>query len=215
MTDIHSDDDDREIVRRLEVAWAVDPSESARAEARDRAIARLGRASGRRRRWVPWVAATAVTVLVAAVLTSIPGALPGDPGYPVKRGWESLRLGLAGDIRAETRGWLQVAQSRLAETVRAQGEGRTEALQVLLDDYVVAVAEVEDRLGTVEDPALSDQVGRELLTHERVLSSLLEVVPEPARPGLQRALDASRRAHGGPPDAPPGLDRAPPHGPDR
>ncbi|MFZ3472046.1 DUF5667 domain-containing protein [Streptomyces sp. 4.24] len=86
-----------------------------------------------RSRWSKGIAAGGLTVGVAAgafsgVAAASTDALPGDHLYPVKRGMEDIRLGMADDDSDRGELYLDQASSRLAEARRLMERGRAGAL---------------------------------------------------------------------------------------
>ncbi|PHQ53018.1 hypothetical protein BLA24_04155 [Streptomyces cinnamoneus] len=83
-----------------------------------------------RSRWSKGLAAGGLTVGVAAgafggVAAASSNALPGDTLYPVKRGMEDLKLGMADGDSARGRLFLDQASTRLQEARRLMERGRS------------------------------------------------------------------------------------------
>lgn len=212
---MNSNDSEEDVAAQLAPAWAVGPAPDAVATARGRMMMALGRAQRRRSVW-PILAALAVgcTVGVMAVAWVLPGALPGDFAYPVKRLAEDTRVGVATDSRDEATAWMWVAETRIEEAVRADAAGRDDLLPTLLADYAGAVSSAREQADASTSDEVVHELNRELLTHERVLTGLLATAPAAAVPGLERALQAAHagqgeHGHGPPASVPPcrdGLD---------
>ncbi|WP_374775226.1 DUF5667 domain-containing protein [Streptomyces sp. NBC_01310] len=86
-----------------------------------------------RSRWSKGIAAGGLTVGVAAgafsgVAAASSDALPGDHLYPVKRGMEDLKLGMADDDSDRGELYLDQASNRLSEARRLMERGRTGVL---------------------------------------------------------------------------------------
>lgn len=86
-----------------------------------------------RSRWSKGIAAGGLTVGVAAgafsgVAAASSDALPGDHLYPVKRGMEDLKLGMADDDSDRGELYLDQASHRLSEARRLMERGRTGVL---------------------------------------------------------------------------------------
>lgn len=86
-----------------------------------------------RSRWSKGIAAGGLTVGVAAgafsgVAAASTDALPGDHLYPVKRGMEDIRLGMADDDSDRGELYLDQASNRLSEARRLMERGRLGAL---------------------------------------------------------------------------------------
>ncbi|MCX5377714.1 DUF5667 domain-containing protein [Streptomyces sp. NBC_00091] len=83
-----------------------------------------------RSRWSKGIAAGGLTVGVAAgafsgVAAASTDALPGDSLYPVKRGMEDLKLGMAEEDADRGRLYLDQASNRLSEARRLMERGRS------------------------------------------------------------------------------------------
>uniref|UniRef100_A0AAU2JSY2 DUF5667 domain-containing protein n=1 Tax=Streptomyces sp. NBC_00049 TaxID=2903617 RepID=A0AAU2JSY2_9ACTN len=86
-----------------------------------------------RSRWSKGIAAGGLTVGVAAgafsgVAAASSDALPGDHLYPVKRGMEDLKLGMADEDSDRGELYLDQASNRLSEARRLMERGRTGVL---------------------------------------------------------------------------------------
>ncbi len=86
-----------------------------------------------RSRWSKGIAAGGLTVGVAAgafsgVAAASTDALPGDSLYPVKRGMEDLKLGMADEDSDRGELYLDQASNRLSEARRLMERGRTGVL---------------------------------------------------------------------------------------
>jgi len=162
-------------------------------------------------------------VLSAGTVSAASASLPGSPLYPVKRATETVVSSVALTPQLQARAHLAWADRRLREIeALVVRDGVTdEALLVALEQ------ETDRALGAAE------RAGIEFLTaavvhteHQRmVLGRVLEKAPSAARPGLERAMDASARDHArarsalenatshGPPITPPGHagDKKPSH----
>jgi hypothetical protein len=162
-------------------------------------------------------------VLSAGTVSAASGSLPGSPLYPVKRATETVVSSVALTPRLQARAHLAWADRRLREI---------EALVArdgVTDESLLAALEQETDLAL----GAAEQAGIELLTaamvhtehQQMVLGRVLEKAPPEARPGLERALEASARGQArarsaledstspGPPITPPGQagDNKSPH----
>jgi hypothetical protein len=181
-------------------------------------------------------AAVAAALLVVSALLLVATwplaarALPGDLLYRAKLGFEGARLVLASGPLAEGEVYLDIAGARMEELVRAEAEGRTDAVAAVLGRYLDVVAAFEERLAQARSARLdvgplSARAERAFSVHRTILTGLLEVVPEAARAGIERAIEASgggvpppgAPAGGNPPippiGAPPTPGEAPPSNP--
>jgi hypothetical protein len=163
------------------------------------------------------------SVLGAGTVSAASGSLPGSPLYPVKRATESVVSSLAPSPQLRARAHLNWAERRLRE-VEALMERDGIVDQVILTDLE---EETQQALFAAEQ-AGSDSLTA-IVTHtghqQEVLSELIERAPEAARPGLERALEASAQGNNrarsalnaeedsgqpkspGPPITPPGQDK--------
>lgn len=129
--------------------------------------------------------------LLGAGTVSASGSLPGSPLYPIKRASEAMVSSLAPTPQLRARAHLAWAERRLAEVEALL------ARDASLDEGLLQALDVETELAL--DAAA--QAGREPLEavavqaeqQQAVLSALIEEAPDPARPGLERALAASAR----------------------
>jgi hypothetical protein len=145
---------------------------------------------------------------------SLQRSLPGDPGYPIKLALERGRVALAIGPASDASVYLDLAEIRLEELVRAQALGRADVLPEVLRRYLEAERAFEARLSEaraqgVDVALLEARAGRELRVHIEVLSWLRDLVPEESRRGIDRAIEASRGA-GPPPHAGPPGSAGPP-----
>lgn len=156
-----------------------------------------------------------------------PGMLPDHPMYFIKSMSESIGTFFTfGEVNKAERA-LQLSEKRLAEarTLAANGkpeeaEKAAERYQVQLDRALTKAGQARANGDDADDvlTAVSEATPR----HQAVLAEVYEKVPEQARPGIQRAMEASRRGHAqarearsgarGRPDAPGRPESAgPPH----
>jgi hypothetical protein len=175
------------------------------------------------------IAAAVASVLLACVLLSVgtvsaaSTSLPGSPLYPVKRASEAAVSSVALTPRLQARVHLVWADRRLREV---------EALMErdgVADEAILAALEqeTEQALAAAEQAGAGSLMAAAVHTEHQqaVLSRVLVEAPPAARPGLQRALEASakknerarsaldRAGDHGLPITPPGQadDKKPPH----
>jgi hypothetical protein len=149
-----------------------------------------------RRRGAVALATGLVSVVVGAagVAVAAQGALPGDALYDVKQATESVRVAAAGDLAAQGRLELTLAEERLAEVVAAvdRGDVRDEVLidtlarmDVRSRDGAATLVQVAEREA---DAALLDEVAA---FTERQATGLVEVfgdLPVTVRPHAEDSL---------------------------
>jgi hypothetical protein len=224
-----------ELARGLEAAWAVAPSSAAS----DRGLARaldafqgdgqvvsLAPRVSRARRIV---AGTAVAV---AALVALPGlaragsedTLPGDLLYPVKLGFENLRLALADDPVEEASVQLSLAENRLEEAMLAEVLRRPDAEWEAVRRYRASILEFDANLGRaralgLDVAILVSQADVLLEQQNEVLAALIARPPDPAVPGIRRAIEVIQRVtdedgerRGRPAKAGKGAKEKKPHG---
>jgi hypothetical protein len=164
-----------------------------------------------------------VASLVAGETVRAAGeALPGDILFPVKRSVEDARLWLsddAGDVLL-TAQFVQVRVQEIEALAAAEREEDLDLAVGLFSQEIAASTRALAELAS-QDPqraaALSLLLRDRLSLHSEVLTSRLETVPEPARPAIEHAINASNRGRetvqdlfgderpgGGPPSEAPG-----------
>jgi hypothetical protein len=92
------------------------------------------------------LAAALVIGLPVTAFAASADALPGQLIYPVKRGFEEMRLALAGNPVAEGEVLLDFAGERVEEAVIARTLGEREAAAGALEGYEEAVARFDGRI---------------------------------------------------------------------
>lgn len=201
-----------DLAKELETVWAAQPSPNAvkrgLAEALDafqgdgHVVAFRPRASRARR----FIAGSAVAVAALVALPGIAraasdGALPGDFLYPVKLGFENVRLALADDPVEEAAIQLAFSEERLDEAVLSRLLNRPEAEDEALRRYTVAVlafdSDVDQARALGLDVAvLVSQADVLLEQQNEVLAALIASSPDPSVRGIQRAIAAVQKAKG-------------------
>lgn len=127
-----------------------------------------------------------------------PGTLPDDPMYFMTSMSESIgTLFTFGDANEAERA-LELSEKRLAEARALAAQGKPEAAGRAVERYREqldrALAEAEEARSNGEDAddVLAD-VSERTPRHQAVLAEVYEKVPEQARPGIERAMEASER----------------------
>ena len=196
----------------LEQAWAASPSPAASRrglalaldafEGNGQVVSLPPRVSRARR----IVAGTAVAV---AALIAVPGiaraasddALPGDLMYPVKLGFEQLRLALADDPAEEAAIHLTLSDRRLAEAVLSKVLERRTAEREAVRRYTASIVAFEEnteqaRALGLDVAVLVSRADVLLEKQNDVLAALIAQPPDPAVPGIRRAMEAVQKADG-------------------
>src|SRR5262245_26558505 len=141
------------------------------------------------------VGGAALALLVAGTFATSATSLPDQPLYPMKRLVEDAQLVIApADSKLELH--MQRTQERMKETREMAERDRADVVASLAADYVREVDAVRtelqsDRVRTLE-PERVGRVVTSLEANEHTLGALAERVPEPARPAVARAVEASR-----------------------
>ena len=148
--------------------------------------------------------ATAVVVAILAGTAGVAAAssLPGDPAFALKRAVESIEVALAPDDVARLDALVTQADHRLSDLHTALA-ARPGAVGAAVEEYALAVARVDAAAEAVaseprsarRDAALA-LAGAVSQSHLDILRTLATTVPAPARPGIDRAIDAQQRIHG-------------------
>jgi len=140
-------------------------------------------------------AALAVGLPVTAWAAS-QDALPGQLLYPVKRGFEEVRLAVAGDPVDEARVLLDMAGERVEEAIRAASFGLEQEADLARQGYEETVARFEGRI--VEAQALGLSVeglleeATELFTsYQQVFGAIFGLPPAMAEPEPTEVLSAA------------------------
>lgn len=154
-----------------------------------------------RRKTVVWILLTAMLASLfggGGVVYAAADALPGDGFYPVKTLVEEFRLAVSGD-EADFDLHLEFANQRLSEIEALMEEERFDDLDEAVGHYGAVISELARVMAALhpDDPA-RDEAHAALLrearsVHTRVLMGLLEKVPDQAKPGILRAIEASSK----------------------
>lgn len=151
-----------------------------------------------------------------------PGTLPGESMYFMTSMSESIGTFFTfGDVNQAERS-LKLSERRLVEARALVADGKSEEALKAVDRYQVQLARAVTKAkraqanGDDADEVLSG-VSEAAPRHQEVLAEVHQKVPEQARPGIERAMEASKRGHAqakkarsrtrGRPDAPGRSDR--------
>jgi hypothetical protein len=155
-----------------------------------------------------------IVIVVVLILSAVTGgtafaadyAEPGDLLYGLDLQLEQIQLELAPNEEAATRIHLKIADERLEEAQNKLNDGDVDNGNAALDAYgleVAALAKLVGSEGGVDQENLIELVNTALSRHQEVLTQLLDKVPDQARAGIQRALDASDKSKEDIPKGPP------------
>lgn len=148
------------------------------------------------------LARIAAVVVVALLLgstvvgVSAANSLPDSSLYPLKLALEQGQIALTFDPADRANLDVAFAERRLEEVLALERAGRGVGANAL-EAMASATARASETLETVDEPAkddLSAKVIRMTSRQQEVLQTILSRAPEPALPGLQRALQASQKA---------------------
>ncbi len=153
-----------ELAALLQGAWQDGPAPDATDRVRNAAMAAFAAPTaaptrarpGRPRRVVARLALVAALVVGAPVAAwgASADALPGEILYPVKRGFEEVRLVLAGDAASEAEVLLGMAEERLSEAVLALSLGLDAVVEQALAGYDDALLRFDARIAQAQAEGL-------------------------------------------------------------
>lgn len=129
-----------------------------------------------------------------------PGMLPDHPMYFAKSMSESIGTFFTFGEANEAERALELSEKRLAEAHALAAEGKADEAEKAVERYEAQL----DRAVTKAERARADgddggealgQVSEATSRHQAVLAEVHQKVPEEARPGIERAMEASKRGH--------------------
>ena len=138
----------------------------------------------------------ALSMLVPVYADTETVGIPVDsPWYGFKKLFEAIELFFAsGDYsRAETA--MRHAETRLAEVQDCISRGQEKHIEGLMKEYADLLNISLSHADNTKDLGLIWKIGNATLKHQAVLQRNLEKAPEPAKKGLQNAINASIKGH--------------------
>jgi len=146
------------------------------------------------------ISSVLLTTIATAKDLPNPGILPDHPFYPLKTFLEKVRLWLTFDSEARARFHAFLAEQRLAELNATLAQGKWRYVERLRYEYEKELEEADEETNKVfgvgkNVTALLEHVCNVTYKHIAVLERVLSKAPETARPGLERAINASIKAH--------------------
>jgi hypothetical protein len=126
-----------------------------------------------------------------------PRLLPTSPFYFLKQWKEKVELVLARTPEKKVAKRLEIANRRLAELKAVVGK-KPELAQELADRYEEQLGKLEEEAQTLEEKKrreLLEHVEEVTLKHQEVLLDVYQKVPEPAKRGIETALEKSLRGY--------------------
>ncbi len=151
-----------------------------------------------------------VAVIVAVVLAfsalggtayAAQDSLPGDALYPVKLGVERITMMLQGGDVPRAERTLNFADKRVREMVTLMEKGRPEDLNLTVEKYCYALnmslARMEEALakGGPHAGDIAALMAETMTQHLSVLDALYDIVPDEAKPAIQRAMEEALKCY--------------------
>jgi len=125
------------------------------------------------------------------------GSARDSPFYSLDRFLEKMRLRITGNAVAKTQLQLKFAEERLAEAKKLIELNKQELAEETIDDYKVALQDLELDLGTAKDAgndveSTVQELSEMTVKHLIVLRKVLENVPDTAKPAIMSAIEISK-----------------------
>jgi len=143
----------------------------------------------------------ALSALGGGTVYAAQDSLPGDALYPVKLGVERITMMLRGDDVARSERALNFADKRVREMVALTEMGRPEDLNLTVEKYCYALnmsmARMEAALGKGKSQAgdIATLVAGATTEHLSILDGLYDMVPDEAKPAIQRAMEEALKCY--------------------
>lgn len=127
-----------------------------------------------------------------------PGITPDSWLYGLDRAFERISLALTSDKAAKAEKRLQIASERIAELRVMVQRGKPEFIESLKQDYERELNETESEIEGAKAigrnvTLLEEHVANVTSKHVVVLQSLLDTVPDQAKPAIEHAINVSQR----------------------
>ena len=155
--------------------------------------------------WLKFAVAAvlALTATTGGVAFAAQASNPGDPLHGLDIAMENVQLNLAPDVASKVQLRLEFASERLTEAQETFAENEIADGLEALNEYgseISAAAQLIGSAGDVDQEKLQAVLEAAQGVHQEALTRLLDTVPETAKDGIQKALDASNTDHGQPED---------------
>jgi len=144
--------------------------------------------------------ALALSALAGGTVYAAQASLPGEALYAVKLGSEQVAMMLPGDNLARAERSLEFANRRIEELEALAEEGRIEYLERARERYERALNMTLARMEQANYQELmagnvTARVAEATWRHMEVLQRVYGQVPDEAKPGIERAMEASQHGH--------------------
>lgn len=123
-----------------------------------------------------------------------PGILPDSSFYFLKSWKESIQTFFTFGAENKAKQFLHLAEVRLVEYQKMIEKGKTEIAKKTLEKYEKqlsnALRKTEEAKEKGKDAEkIKEEIGEKILKHQEVLGSVLEKVPEEAKPGIEKVIE--------------------------
>jgi hypothetical protein len=154
--------------------------------------------------WLKFAVAAvlALTATTGGVAFAAQSSNPGDLLHGLDIAMETVQLKLAADVASKVQLRLTFANERLTEAQATFAENDIADGLEAVNEYgseISAAAQLVGDTGGADQEALQAELEAAQGVHQEVLTRLLDTVPDQAKDGIQKALDASEN-HGRPDD---------------
>jgi len=125
-------------------------------------------------------------------------ALPGDPLYPVKRGFEEISLTFSFSAAGNVQLLADFVDRRLAEIEELAAGGRGSDFLLSLEYYEATLSRLDAAIKALPPDSGSGQLEdlqAQLARHTGVLSALRDQLPEQDQPALDLAVEHSQKSN--------------------
>lgn len=142
-------------------------------------------------------AVLALTATTGSVAFAANASNPGDALHGLDLAMEKIQLNLAPDVASKVQLRLQFANERLDEAQATFSENDlTDGLEAVHDygEEISSIAQLIGEEGGSDQEALASLLDAAHAIHTEVLTGLLDTVPDQAKDGIQRAIEASNRS---------------------
>ncbi len=123
-----------------------------------------------------------------------PGTTPDSPFYFLKAWKEEIQTFFTFGAENKAKQYLHLSEVRLAEYQDMISKGKTEIAQKTLNKYQEQLGRAIQKAEEAKKTGQETDVSTELDKHIQVLEENLQKAPEPAKKGLENALENAKRA---------------------